>query len=614
MTRRDTHLGKIELANGIYLETYQQYLEQSGGEPLADDAILTALRTLQQAGAKAIVAATAFSVDDPQVESRIVELASSLGLPATATHEISQLYGLKARTRTAAVNAAILPKMIDTGFKTNEAVKAMKINAPLVVMRSDGGAMAIDEMKRRPVLTLLSGPAAGVAAALMAARIADGIFLEVGGTSTDISCIVNGRPSVKMASIGGHKLYLNTIDVRTLGVAGGSLPGFQDRKLVSVGPRSAHIAGLKYSAFAGEPGPDDEGELQPVRAEGQGISYLAMNTDDGRLTATTTCAANILGLIPAGDYAAGNQTAIAWVMGKMAVYLGLSSATELATRIMEKGSFPIINTIKELISENKVGTEMLSLVGGGGGASVWLNYVSQKLNIPANLVEYAPVISAIGAAMALLQETIERTIIDPKPEDFTAIRQQVETALLKSGADPRTLEVRVEVDSQRGILRAVATGAHQMSVAEDNVTEEELFSRANEMLGADRKQQTTRIQTAGFVLFQAEVVRKKLWGLMQKKSQPWVVFDKRGRVRLSSPNGTLRQTSVIDLQKTLNELIDLKATYGDAGLVLPHFFIVSDSKIVDLSGLSSREQLLALCQEEQCRLLPEDTVLVLSKN
>ena len=235
--RREARLGEVRLGPGATLETAFRFLDVSDG---LDEARARALlKELVAEGAQALVAAEPFSVDRPENEEAVVRIATELGVPATATSGLTQLYGLRMRTLTAAINASMLPIMIETADRTARAVAESGIEAPLMVMRSDGGIMDIEAMRRRPVLTMLSGPAAGVAAALMYERIANGVFVEVGGTSSDICLIRNGRPEIRAAEIGGRRLFVRTLDVRTVGVAGGSVPRVRRGKLSDVGPRSA---------------------------------------------------------------------------------------------------------------------------------------------------------------------------------------------------------------------------------------------------------------------------------------------------------------------------------------------------------------------------------------
>jgi N-methylhydantoinase A/oxoprolinase/acetone carboxylase beta subunit len=193
--RHEIDLGQIELAPGKFLQTGFRFIETGKG-PI-ETPVRQALEELRAEGAQAIVAAEAFSVDNPEHEKLVIRLAQEQGLPATATHQISELYGLRVRTRTAAINASILPVAMAAAEMTERSVRQAGITAPLMIMRSDGGIMDIKSMHERPILTILSGPAAGVASALVYTKVSEGIFLDVGGTSTDISAIHHGKPMLR---------------------------------------------------------------------------------------------------------------------------------------------------------------------------------------------------------------------------------------------------------------------------------------------------------------------------------------------------------------------------------------------------------------------------------
>src|SRR3989449_3912086 len=229
-----------------------------------------------------IVASDAFSVDDRAAEQQVMAVARELGLPATGGHEITKLYGLTIRTRTAVINASILPKMMETADMTQSSIRAAGITAPLMIMRGDGGVMDAAEMRRRPVLTMLSGPAASVAGALMYLRVSDGVFFEVGGTSTNIGVTQGGRPTIAFAEVSGHRTYISSLDVRVLGIAGGSMVRVAGDRIVGVGPRSAHIAGLPYAAFQ-PPETIVDPAIEFVQPKpGDPGDYVAMRLRDGR--------------------------------------------------------------------------------------------------------------------------------------------------------------------------------------------------------------------------------------------------------------------------------------------------------------------------------------------
>ncbi|MEO8009744.1 MAG: hydantoinase/oxoprolinase family protein, partial [Betaproteobacteria bacterium] len=220
LARGQSNVKDIELAPGRFLRPLHRFITT---DKLDETLMRQTLEALRDEGAQVMVASSAFGVDDQSAEELVMRVATELGLAVTGGHEITKLYGLTTRTRTAVINASILPKMIGTANMTEEAVREAGIAAPLMIMRGDGGVMDVREMRRRPVVTMLSGPAASVAGALMYLRVSDGIYFEVGGTSTNIGVIRNGRPTIKHARVGGHDTYVNSLDVRVIGIAGGSM-------------------------------------------------------------------------------------------------------------------------------------------------------------------------------------------------------------------------------------------------------------------------------------------------------------------------------------------------------------------------------------------------------
>ena len=167
-------------------------------------------------------------------------------------------------------------------------------------MRGDGGATDLDGFRRAPARTLYSGPAASVAGALRFAGVAEGVVVEVGGTSTNVAAVKRGRPLLSYVQVASHATALRAVDVRVIGVAGGSMLRARKGKVYGVGPRSAHIAGLPYAGFSPVEAFDGARvELIAPRPGDPADHLVVVRADGQQLALTNTCAANALGITAA---------------------------------------------------------------------------------------------------------------------------------------------------------------------------------------------------------------------------------------------------------------------------------------------------------------------------
>jgi N-methylhydantoinase A/oxoprolinase/acetone carboxylase beta subunit len=612
IARRHTNISHLELAPGRFLTTRHRFLDTRTA--MDETSIRRALAELVDEGAEVFVASEAFGVDHPEHEQKVVEVIRAAGYLATSASEISQLYGLKVRTRTAVINASMMPKMLETATMTERAVRDSGITAPLMIMRSDGGIMDINEMRRRPILTMLSGPAAGVAAALMYAKISDGLFLEVGGTSTDISVIKNGRPTVRSGEVGGHRLYVRTLDVRTVGIGGGSMPRCKGRRITDVGPRSAHIAGLHYPSFVDTNAciPTKLLSIQPKR--GDPSDYLAIAaTDEAEpsLTFTTTEAANVLGLVK--QYGVANTSALAAVSTWLAEQLQ-TTPEKLSDEILRVATTKVIDVVQSFIEEYRLDPRLLALVGGGGGAEAIVPHTAKRLGMEHLIAHDAEVISAIGVALGMIQDTIERSILNPSEADIVNIRNEAMQSVLRMGASAETIEVRVEVDTRQKRLIATASGSPEMRRGSAKIMALSLDQmRAIAATSCSAENDGVRLvgETEFLKVFQATTIEARLFGLVKSPVTPLRVIDREGVIRLKLNNGRVHAGTVSNLAAGLSGLIEELTMYGDAGGLQPDVFVIVSGRIVDLSGLVSKEQVLSLLRTETEHYGPAEHAIAL---
>ena len=608
--KEDTKLGDIPLTQNKSLHTVQAFVETEDAST-AKAAIEKEILNLKQQGARVIVASEAFSVDNPENEAYVMKLARKLDMYATGGHEVSQLYGLRVRTRTAVLNGSLIPKMMETADMTENCVKRSGIKSQLMIMRCDGGVMTINEVRSRPILTMLSGLAAGVAGALMYERMSDGIFMEAGGTSTDISAICNGKVMVKYAQVGGHKTYCRSLDVRTLGVAGGSMIRLEKGKIAGVGPRSAHIAGLSYEVFSQQLTKPALELMAPC--SGDEAEYVSIvDKQSGKKVALTLAgAANILGKMPEHDYAAGDAAAARICWQALGDALGIT-AEAAAQEAMDLAVGQLRKVVEGLANDYGLTLDNLLLAGGGGSGGVVVPYLSEAMGCKWKIVKNAPIISTIGVALAMVREVVERTVVNPTDADIRSIRHEAMTQILRSGAQEATVEITIEIDKQANILRAVAMGATELSqqnLGSKNYSFEQLQKIAAESLGMPVDKVKEIADCGKWHIFEGKKERSR-WFFGKKEQFLLRVLDRDGIIRLRRTSLGVIVTSKESWPDDLMILLENSTEYGTIGGQLPKLYLYYGEKQVDLAGLTSKEQIVSLLELETAELLPTEKMVI----
>lgn len=609
--KSDTKIGDIPLTSSKSLITSNRFVDSSSRN--FKEEIAAAIKALKEDSCNTIVAAEAFSVDNAENENAAVDECAIQGVAGTPTNAISKLYGLKVRTRTAVVNASIMPKMMDAANMTEQSIKSAGIKTPLMVMRCDGGVMTVDEVRKRPIMTILSGPAAGVAGALMYEKLTDGIFLEVGGTSTDISCVKNGKVQVKYAIVGGHKTYLTSLDVRTVGIGGGSMIQISNGKITEVGPRSVHIAGMAYEVYS-DPADIVDPVVKCIRPSAGDPDYAYIECSNGkRFALSLSGAANIAGYVDEGDYARGSIEAARKAWKPLADGMGISveEAAELALRLSAEKNAVVVKSLMQDYNMNRATTV---LVGGGGGASSVVPYLAKTLGLKGKNAQNAAVISTIGVALAMVRDMVERTIPNPTERDILEVRREAEEKAIASGADPASVEVSVEVDTSTNMVRATAIGTTELrskDLTNRKLDKDKLRNIVAENLGVAADQVSIAAENGVMYAMQYRKETKKLFGLIRNHSTPTRIIDEEGVIRLQKQDGHVAVCSGDTWEQKLPIMIEKYTDYSEGSKNLPNIYVIFGKRIIDLSGLENVSRVMSLAKIELNKCNAEDKLILL---
>ena len=232
-------------------------------EPLDESAVEAAVREFGSTVAAFAVAAQ-FSVRNPAHEQRVRDRIRVLcGKPVTCSHELSSKLDAPKRALTAALNARLTPQIRHLLEAVGQVLERETIAAPLMIVKGDGTLMRAEVALEYPVETVLSGPAASVVGASFLSGLRDFVVADMGGTTTDVAIVADGRPVVRDegAVIGGWRTMVEAIDVHTCGLGGDSEVHLDREHRLAVGPRKAMSLSLLAQQY-----PDVLGELRKLAA------------------------------------------------------------------------------------------------------------------------------------------------------------------------------------------------------------------------------------------------------------------------------------------------------------------------------------------------------------
>ncbi|HDQ73559.1 MAG TPA: hydantoinase/oxoprolinase family protein [Chloroflexi bacterium] len=213
-------------------------------EPLDEAAVREAILAYRDQ-VEAFAISGYFGVRNPTHERRAREMVRELtDLPVACGHELTTRLNSVRRATTVALNARLIPLLQELTLTVRQTLADLGVDAPLMVVKGDGSLVRAEWAMLRPIETVLSGPAASVIGAWRLSGRRDVWVVDVGGTTTDIAMLKDGRPRINPegAQVGRWRTMVQAVDVHTVGLGGDSQVTVGGASLVdsdglSIGPR-----------------------------------------------------------------------------------------------------------------------------------------------------------------------------------------------------------------------------------------------------------------------------------------------------------------------------------------------------------------------------------------
>jgi N-methylhydantoinase A len=395
-------------------------------EPLHEAQLVEAAADMHGRGVEAVAVAFLHAYANPAHEraAKAVLERHLPGVPICISSDVLREFREFERASVTVLNAFLTPVMasylgsLSARLYDAEAGLGVGRDKPIMVMEAAGGLMTVETALAKPVHTILSGPAGGVVAGAHFAALAGAgnvITMDVGGTSTDISLIRNGRPeTTRAAKLAQIPIRLPTIDINAIGAGGGSIAWIDDGGALRVGPISAEAV----------PGPACYGR------GGSRPTISDANLVLGRLGSETRLGGRMR--LDAAAARAAIETEIARPLG--------IDTVAAAVGVLRVAHANIVRGIRVVSIERGHDPRQCTLVPFGGAGPMHGTAVARELQIGRLIVPPAPgILCALGQLLADVRHDLVETRI--LPYSATSAARALEVAARLTDAADRLLEV-----------------------------------------------------------------------------------------------------------------------------------------------------------------------------
>jgi len=342
------------------------------------------------------------------------------------------------------------------------------------------------------------------------------------------------------------------------------------------------VAGLSYACFARAE--DLEGATLELIAPrpGDPESYVAVRSQRGELFAlTATCAANALGLVPAGAHAEGSREAALTAFAPLAARLR-TTPERAARKLLDAVIGKIASAADQAARTHSLPRDVPIVALGGSGAPL-AGEVARRLGRPLLVPEHPEVLSSIGAALSLVRAEAVRHG-NGTGDAAAAAARDAERACVEAGAAPQTVQVETRYEPRETLVRALATGAVALergAAQREPVDEPARIRAAARALGISEREIELVARTEYFHVYS------------ENGSGPVAVVDGLGSVPLAEHAKRVIAGRAEQLLEELAGAVDESTTNLGVAAILPRVALICGSRILDLSEARRPAEIIA---------------------